>query len=95
MLLVFTDEMYVLSASHKRVNVQLVGKDKIEDILGRFEELPGAALSYLGVSSSGDPVQISKTLPSKIQFFFRKLVKERLTFVIDVVLRTFFIVLII
>ncbi|XP_071710578.1 tubulin-folding cofactor E [Rutidosis leptorrhynchoides] len=58
------DEMYVLSASHKRVNVQLVGKDKIEDILGRFEELPGAALSYLGVSSAGDSVQISKTLPN-------------------------------
>ncbi|KAI3761099.1 hypothetical protein L1987_51507 [Smallanthus sonchifolius] len=58
------DEMYVLSASHKRVNVQLVGTDKIEDILGRFEELPGASLSYLGVSSSGDPNEISKTLPN-------------------------------
>lgn len=58
------DEMYVLSASNKRVNVQLVGKDRIEDILGRFEELPGASLSYLGVSSSGDPIQISKTLPN-------------------------------
>ncbi|KAJ0818926.1 putative leucine-rich repeat domain superfamily [Helianthus annuus] len=58
-----TDEMYVLSASHKRVNVQLIGKDKIEDILARFEELPGASLSYLGVSSPGDPVEISKTLP--------------------------------
>nr|XP_043615247.1 tubulin-folding cofactor E [Erigeron canadensis] len=58
------DEMYVFSASNKKVNVQLVGKDKIEDILGRFEELPGAALSYLGVSSAGDPVEISKTLPN-------------------------------
>lgn len=59
--------MYVLSASNKRVNVELVGKSKIEDILGKFEELPGASLSYLGVSSPGDPVQISKTLPSKFQ----------------------------
>lgn len=58
------DEMYVLSASNKRVNVQLLGKDKIEDKLGRFEELPGASLFYLGVSSSGDPFQISKTLPN-------------------------------
>lgn len=58
------DEMYVLSASNKRVNVQLLGKDKIEDKLGRFEELPGASLFYLGVSSSGDPSQISKTLPN-------------------------------
>ncbi|KAI3767563.1 hypothetical protein L2E82_17780 [Cichorium intybus] len=58
------DEMYVFSASNKRVNVQLLGKEKIEDILGRFEELPGASLSYLGVSSSGDPLQISKTLPN-------------------------------
>ncbi|KAJ9567752.1 hypothetical protein OSB04_003718 [Centaurea solstitialis] len=57
------DEMYVFSANNKRVSVQLVGKDKIEDQLGRFEELPGASLFYLGVSSSGDPVQISKTLP--------------------------------
>lgn len=66
----FADEMYVLSASHKRVNVQLVGTDKIEDILGRFEELSGASLSYLGVSCSGDPVEIRKTLPSKILLFF-------------------------
>lgn len=58
------DEMYVLSASNKRVNVQLLGKDKIEDKLGRLEELPGASLFYLGVSSSGDPFQISKTLPN-------------------------------
>lgn len=63
----FTDEMYVLSSSKKRVNVELVGKDKIEDILGRFDELPGASLSYLGVSSPGDPDQISKTLPSKFR----------------------------
>ncbi|XP_076907204.1 tubulin-folding cofactor E-like [Bidens hawaiensis] len=58
------DEMYVLSASHKRVNVQLVGTDKIEDILARFDELQGASLSYLGVSSPGDPSEICKTLPN-------------------------------
>ncbi|CAI9272433.1 unnamed protein product [Lactuca saligna] len=58
------DEMYVFSATNKRVNVQLLGKEKIQDILGRFEELPGASLSYLGVSSSGDPLQIRNTLPN-------------------------------
>ncbi|KAI9169110.1 hypothetical protein LWI28_007116 [Acer negundo] len=45
------DEMYVLSASNKRVSVELLGKDKIQDKLSKFEELTGASLSYLGVSS--------------------------------------------
>ena len=57
--------MYVLSASNRRVSVQLLGKDKIQDKLSRFEELTGASLSYLGVSSSGPPCQISATVPSK------------------------------
>ncbi|KAK0574922.1 hypothetical protein LWI29_030971 [Acer saccharum] len=47
------DEMYVLSASNKRVSVELLGKDKIQDKLSKFEELTGASLSYLGVSSPG------------------------------------------
>ena len=47
----------------------LLGKEKSEDILGRFEELPGASLSYQGVSSSEDPLEISKTLPSKFTVF--------------------------
>ncbi|KAK2635452.1 hypothetical protein Ddye_030244 [Dipteronia dyeriana] len=47
------DEMYVLSASNKRVSVEFLGKDKIQDKLSKFEELTGASLSYLGVSSPG------------------------------------------
>lgn len=59
------DEMYVLSASNKRVSVQLLGKDKIQDKLSRFEELTGASLSYLGVGSLGGPCDIGTVLPSK------------------------------
>lgn len=58
------DEMYVLSASKQRVPIHLLGKDKIEDKLGRFEELTGASVSYLGISSSEDPCEISQTLPN-------------------------------
>lgn len=57
--------MYVLSASNKRVNVQLVGKDKIQDKLSHFEELTSASVSYLGVSSPGVPCDIGATVPSK------------------------------
>ncbi|KAK6919830.1 CAP Gly-rich domain [Dillenia turbinata] len=53
------DEMYVFSASSKRVSVQLVGKEKIEDKLSRFEELTTASLSYLGVNSAGCSSEIS------------------------------------
>lgn len=45
--------MYVLSASNKRVSVQLLGKDKIQEKLNNFEELKSASLPYLGVSSPG------------------------------------------
>ncbi|EXB58480.1 Tubulin-specific chaperone E [Morus notabilis] len=59
------DEMYVLSASNKRVSVELVGKDKIQDKLSRFEELTGASLSFLGVSSPGSsPCDIGTVLPN-------------------------------
>ena len=61
--------MYVFSASNKRVSVQLVGKDKIQDKLSRFEELTGASLSYLGVSTPGDPGQIGTAVPSKLVLF--------------------------
>lgn len=60
------DEMYVLSASNKRVSVELVGKEKIQDKLSRFEELTGASLSYLGVSSPGSATDISNVVPSKL-----------------------------
>lgn len=59
------DEMYVLSSSNKRVNVQLVGKDKIQDKLSRLEELTSASVSFLGVSSPGDPCDIRTNVPSK------------------------------
>lgn len=58
------DEMYVYSASNKRVNVQLVGKDKIQDKLSHFEELTSASVSYLGVSSPGVPCEIGATVPN-------------------------------
>lgn len=57
--------MYVLSASDKRVSVQFVGKDLIKDKLSRFEELTSVSLSYMGVSSPGNPCQIGSVLPSK------------------------------
>lgn len=55
--------MYVLSASNRRVSVELVGKDKIQKKLGQLEEMKGASLSYGGVSSVGN---ISGVMPSKI-----------------------------
>ncbi|XP_051123574.1 tubulin-folding cofactor E isoform X1 [Andrographis paniculata] len=58
------DEMYVFSARHKRVSIQLLGKDKIEDKLSRFEELKTASLSYLGVSFCESADQVTKTLPN-------------------------------
>ncbi|KAL1300681.1 hypothetical protein HN51_045334 [Arachis hypogaea] len=58
------DEMYVLSTSNNRVSVQLVGKDKIQDKLSRFEELTNASLAYMGVSFPGIPYQINTTVPN-------------------------------
>ncbi|KAK4265484.1 hypothetical protein QN277_026533 [Acacia crassicarpa] len=58
------DEMYVLSASNRRVSIQLVGKDKVQDKLSRFEELTSASLSYMGVSSPGIPHHINTTIPN-------------------------------
>lgn len=57
--------MYVLSARNNRVSIQLLGKDKIQDKLSRFEELTNASLSYLGVSSPGTPDDVGKTIPSE------------------------------
>ncbi|KAJ0095427.1 hypothetical protein Patl1_15473 [Pistacia atlantica] len=55
------DEMYVLSATNKRVSVEFVGKEKIQDKLSKFEELKSASLSYMGVSSLG--VDIGTIVP--------------------------------
>ncbi|PIA44248.1 hypothetical protein AQUCO_01700091v1 [Aquilegia coerulea] len=58
------DEMYVLSARNKRVTIQLLGKDKLQDRLSRFEELVGVSLSYLGINSVEPPHQISSIVPN-------------------------------
>ncbi|KAM7279303.1 hypothetical protein ACFE04_006437 [Oxalis oulophora] len=58
------DEMYVLSSTSKRVSVQLVGKQKIQDKVGRFDELTAASLSFLGISNPGSADEIRATLPS-------------------------------
>lgn len=57
------DEMYVFSATNKRVSIELLGKDKIQNKLSRFEELTGASLAYLGVSSAGPPGHMNTTIP--------------------------------
>lgn len=57
------DEMYVLSASNKRVSIELLGKDKIQNKLSQFEDLTSASLAYLGVSSAGPPGPINTTIP--------------------------------
>jgi len=58
--------MYVLSTSNQRVSVQLLGKEKIQDKLRRFEELTSVSLSYMGISSPGIPSHINNTVPSKL-----------------------------
>lgn len=58
------EEMYVLSASNRRVSIELVGKEKLEDKLSRFEELTVASLSYLGVSYLGPTCQIRSVMPN-------------------------------
>lgn len=68
LFIVIADEMYVLSTSNKRVSVQLLGKNKIDDKLSRLEELTTASLSNMGVSFPGIPGHINTTVPSKIDF---------------------------
>ncbi|EPS72964.1 tubulin folding cofactor, partial [Genlisea aurea] len=58
------DEMYVLSSRKQRVSIQLLGKDKIETRLSRFEEMTSASLSHLGISFPGSTTSISSTLPN-------------------------------
>ncbi|CAN8235531.1 unnamed protein product [Cochlearia groenlandica] len=58
------DEMYVLSAKNKRVSIQLLGGEKIQDKLSRFEELTSASLFYLGVSSLGVSSDLGSILPN-------------------------------
>ncbi|XP_042516490.1 tubulin-folding cofactor E isoform X2 [Macadamia integrifolia] len=58
------NQMYVLSARNRRVAIELVGKNKVQDKLSRFEELVGASLSYLGVSSTVPPDQMNAVVPN-------------------------------
>nr|CAD1842142.1 unnamed protein product [Ananas comosus var. bracteatus] len=58
------EEMYVLSTSKKRVSVEFVGKNKVQEKLKHFDELLTASVSYMGVSSIGPPHEISALVPS-------------------------------
>ncbi|XP_073277016.1 tubulin-folding cofactor E [Primulina huaijiensis] len=58
------DEMYVLSARNNRVSVQLLGKEKIQDKMSRFEDLTSASLFHLGVKFPGSPDHVSSVLPN-------------------------------
>lgn len=66
----YADEMYVLSTSKQRVSIQLVGKNKVQEKLKRFEELRGASVSYLGVSFFGPSHELHALVPSKFSFPF-------------------------
>ncbi|KAJ4809988.1 Tubulin-specific chaperone E [Rhynchospora pubera] len=57
------DEMYVFSTSQRRVSVELVGKNKVEEKLKKFEEILGISVSFMGVSSVEPLGQISTLLP--------------------------------
>ncbi|RRT82370.1 hypothetical protein BHE74_00024092 [Ensete ventricosum] len=58
------DEMYVFSTSQKRVSIQLLGKNKIQEKLNHFKELLGASISYLGVSSAETSNEINAIVPN-------------------------------
>lgn len=58
------DEMYVLSAGNRRVAVELLGKDKVQDKLSKLDELTSVSLSCLGVSSPGTSSCISENIPN-------------------------------
>lgn len=64
LLLIVAEEMYVLSTSKKRVSVEFVGKNKVQEKLKHFDELLTASVSYMGVSSIGPPHEISALVPS-------------------------------
>ncbi|CAH8335024.1 unnamed protein product [Eruca vesicaria subsp. sativa] len=56
--------MYVLSAKNKRVSIQLLGGDKIQDKLSRLNELTSASLPFLGVSCLGVLSDLASVLPN-------------------------------
>ncbi|KAH7681405.1 Ubiquitin-like protein [Dioscorea alata] len=57
------DEMYVHSMSNKRVQIQLVGKHKVEEKLKRLDEICSMSTAYLGVSSVGSSHEITALVP--------------------------------
>ncbi|KAI4368156.1 hypothetical protein MLD38_016744 [Melastoma candidum] len=58
------DDMYVLSASNRRVPVELIGEEKIMDKFRQLEELKVVSLVYQGVSSFDDPSHLSSIIPN-------------------------------
>lgn len=57
------DEMYVLSASQRRVAIELVGVNKIQEKLMHLENLFHVSLEYAGVSQPGPVHEIHDILP--------------------------------
>ncbi|KAJ7519701.1 hypothetical protein O6H91_20G051600 [Diphasiastrum complanatum] len=58
------DEMYVMSVTQKRVGIELVGKNKIEEKQHRLDELYIASLSYAGVAFSDKTGEIKSIVPN-------------------------------
>uniref|UniRef100_A0A0D9WBT8 CAP-Gly domain-containing protein n=2 Tax=Leersia perrieri TaxID=77586 RepID=A0A0D9WBT8_9ORYZ len=58
------DEMYVFSTSQKRVSVELVGKNKVQEKLKNLCELTSASVSYTGVSSIGPRDELTNLVPN-------------------------------
>ncbi|KAF0903170.1 hypothetical protein E2562_025752, partial [Oryza meyeriana var. granulata] len=44
------DEIYAFSTNQKRVSVELVGKNKVQEKLKDFNDLTSASVSYMGIS---------------------------------------------
>jgi hypothetical protein len=57
--------MYVLSTSQKRVSVEFIGKNKVQEKLKNLDELSSASVAYMGVSSIGSPDELKNLVPSK------------------------------
>ncbi|CAL5097485.1 unnamed protein product [Urochloa decumbens] len=57
------DEMYVFSTSQKRVSVEFVGQNKVQEKLKNFDDLTSASVSYMGVSSIGPQDELKSLVP--------------------------------
>jgi len=60
--------MYVFSTSQKRVSVEFVGQNKVQEKLKNFNDLNSASVSYMGVSSIGPPDELKSLVPSKYRY---------------------------